>query len=69
MIPENLTKIIRNEGAQKCIISNLSEDIEYFKNRLTSTPNMIGNDLTKKVTCDEIYEIKGKKENKRIFCI
>ena len=24
---------------------------------------MIGNDLTKKVTCDEIYEIKGKKEN------
>ena len=25
-----LTKIIRNEGAQKCIISNLSEDIEYL---------------------------------------
>ena len=35
-----LTKIIRNEGAQKCIISDLSEDIEYFKNRLVDINNL-----------------------------
>ena len=62
-----LTKIIRNEGAQKCIITNMSDNIEYFKNKLMETPDMIGNDLTKKVTCNEIYEIEGKKGNKRVF--
>ena len=62
-----LTKIIRNEGVQKCIITSMSDNIEYFKNKLMETPDMIGNDLTKKVTCNEIYEIEGKKDNKRVF--
>ncbi len=61
-----ITRIIRGDGAQKCIISNNS-DISYLKEKLKSFPVMKGNDLTLKATCKEIYKINAKEGSKKVF--
>ena len=62
-----LTKIIRNQGSQKCIISNKSKNIDYLKSQVESFPVMEGNDLTYNVTCKEQYSINVDKKSKLVF--
>ena len=62
-----LTKIIRNQGSQKCIISNRSNDIDYLKSQLETLPVMEGNDLTYNVTCKEKYRIDVDNKSKLVF--
>ena len=62
-----LTKIIRNQGSQKCIISNKSKNIDYLKSQVESFPVMEGNDLTYNVTCKEQYSIDVDKKSKLVF--
>src|SRR5210317_2200219 len=62
-----LTKIIRNQGSQKCIISNKSKNIDYLKSQVESFPVMEGNDLTYTVTCKEQYSIDVDKKSQLVF--
>jgi len=62
-----LTRIVRNEGAQRCIISSKQEDVGKLKRKLEMSPEMKGNDLTLKATCKEIYRIDRQRNKKNIF--
>jgi carbamoyl-phosphate synthase small subunit len=55
-----LTKLIRNHGSQRCIITNKIVDKSYLDEKINNTPSMKGSDLTHNVTCKETYEIAGK---------
>tara|TARA_B100000686_G_scaffold295743_1_gene326848 strand:- start:37 stop:1128 length:1092 start_codon:yes stop_codon:yes gene_type:complete len=50
-----LASHIRDYGAMNGIISTASHSIETLMKKLKSTPNMVGLDLVKKVTCKEKY--------------
>ena len=62
-----LTRIVRNEGAQRCIISSKQEDVDKLKHKLEMSPEMKGNDLTLRATCKEIYRIGSKKNKKKLY--
>ena len=53
-----LTRVLRDEGAQKGIISTQVEDLERLKNVLAKAPGMKGQDLASKVTCESAHEFK-----------
>ena len=62
-----LTRIVRKEGAQRCIISSKEKDIDRLKEKIKMSPLMKGSDLTLKATCKEIYKIGNKKNRKNVF--
>lgn len=61
-----LVRVIRGEGAQKCIISQ-NKKFSELKDKIEKFPVMQGNDLTLKASCKKIYEISGIKNGKTIF--
>jgi len=50
-----LVRIIRDRGAQNCIISSEIHDVEALKEKLKSVPSMDGLELSSKVTTVEPY--------------
>ena len=61
-----LVRIIRGDGAQKCIISN-DKDLIRLKDKISKFPVMTGNDLTLKATCKETYFVPGEENAKKVF--
>ncbi|MBI4547882.1 MAG: glutamine-hydrolyzing carbamoyl-phosphate synthase small subunit [Ignavibacteriae bacterium] len=51
-----LTKIIRDVGAMRAIISTIDFDDKSLLNKVLHSPRMTGLDLTRNVTCSEPYE-------------
>ncbi|MEE2975371.1 MAG: glutamine-hydrolyzing carbamoyl-phosphate synthase small subunit [Thermodesulfobacteriota bacterium] len=62
-----LTKIVRNQGAQRCIISSTEKDEAKLMKKIKDSPLMKGTDLTLQATCEEIYTIQNKRNKKNIF--
>lgn len=50
-----LTRIIRTKGAQKSLISTIDFDLESLREKIRSTPGIVGNDLVSEVTCKKPY--------------
>lgn len=50
-----ITKIVRDEGNQRCIISSVDFDKESLLKKIKSGPEIQGVDLVEKVTTKEIY--------------
>ena len=61
-----LARIIRGDGAQKCIITK-ENNLKKIKEKVKKFPVMKGNDLTFKATCKSIYNISGDKNGKKVF--
>ena len=55
-----LTKHLRTFGAKKGVISTVSGDPEALLKKAKASPDLIGVDLVKEVTCETPYEWKGK---------
>ena len=53
-----LTRVLRDEGAQKGVITTQVKDLERLKGLLAKAPSMEGQDLASKVTCDSSHEFK-----------
>ena len=51
-----LTLTLRQEGSMKCGISTSEREPERLLERVRSSPEIVGVDLVKEVTCDEAYE-------------
>ena len=62
-----LTKIIRNDGSQKCLITSEYENVDDMRKKIFDIADMKGSDLTYNVSCKEIYKLTGKKDKKTIF--
>jgi len=56
-----LTRIIREKGAMKGIISTETDNISQLKEKLDAHPDMVGSDLVKFVTCDKIFKYNESK--------
>jgi carbamoyl-phosphate synthase small subunit len=61
-----LARIIRGDGAQKCIITR-ENNLSKLKEKIKNFPVMKGNDLTLQATCGDIYNISGSKNEKNVF--
>ena len=62
-----LTKIVRNDGAQRCIISSNKTSVDELMTKIKSSPLMKGTDLTLEATCKETYAIQKETNKKSIF--
>ena len=62
-----LTKIVRNDGAQRCIISSNKTSVDELMTKIKSSPLMKGTDLTLEATCKETYAIQKDTNKKSIF--
>ncbi len=51
-----LTRIIREEGAMRAVISTLDEDPALLLERVRRSPSMLGLDLTRRVSCGTPYD-------------
>jgi carbamoyl-phosphate synthase small subunit len=51
-----LTLKLREQGSMKCGLSTTEHDPERLLERVRSSPDIVGIDLVKEVTCDEPYE-------------
>ncbi|MFA5928361.1 MAG: glutamine-hydrolyzing carbamoyl-phosphate synthase small subunit [Candidatus Margulisiibacteriota bacterium] len=58
-----ITKMIREAGAMKAIVSTKDFDIESLTAKLKKAPEIVGKNLVKDVTCEKAYEWEVK--NKR----
>ena len=61
-----ITKILRDEGAMKVIISSTDFDIKSLKQKLKQAPNISDQDLVGEVGTKEVYEYKSKQTSS--FC-
>jgi len=52
----DLTKHIRDAGAQQGIISTLDFDGKSLEKKIGAAPKLVGRDLVKEVTCSQAYE-------------
>ncbi len=50
-----LTRHIRKNGAMNGVISTIDSDMDSLKQKLNKSPNMIGFDLAKEVTCENPF--------------
>jgi carbamoyl-phosphate synthase small subunit len=52
----SLVRHLRDQGSQEGIISTLSDNPQELIARAKASPGLIGRDLVKEVTCEELYE-------------
>lgn len=55
-----LTRIIREEGAMRAVLSTLDEDPSLLLEKVRRSPSMLGLDLTRRVSCGAPYEWEEK---------
>lgn len=53
-----LTRRLRDYGAQQGIISAVDFDVQSLAQKIKSSPGLVGRDLVKAVTCNSVYEWK-----------
>ncbi|HSG30488.1 MAG TPA: glutamine-hydrolyzing carbamoyl-phosphate synthase small subunit [Thermodesulfobacteriota bacterium] len=51
-----ITRKIRNDGAQKCVISSVDLDIYSLKKKVHAYPSITGRDIVSPVTCEKAYQ-------------
>ncbi len=51
-----LTRRLRDYGAQQGIISAVDFDVQSLAQKIKSSPGLVGRDLVKAVTCNSVYE-------------
>ncbi len=56
-----ITRIIREEGAMRAIISTLNEDPSVILEKVRRSPSMLGLDLTRRVSCETPYTWDDKR--------
>lgn len=62
----HLVTIVRTTGAQNCIISSETTDVEALKKQLAAVPDMAGLELASKVSTTEAYEMGDTHSNIKI---
>jgi len=55
-----LTLTLRRQGSMKCGVSTTEQDPQRLLSRVRSSPDIVGVDLVKEVTCAEPYEWPGR---------
>jgi carbamoyl-phosphate synthase small subunit len=55
-----LTKHIREAGAMKAVISTIDQDIQSLIEKVKVSPDLIGRDLVREVTCEKPYIMAEK---------
>jgi len=58
-VPSNFTRVIRNYGSLKGIISSETDDVEELIKTLRAHPDIEGRDLVQYVTCKKPYRWEG----------
>lgn len=61
-----ITKRLREKGSMKGIISTADFDLKSLREKLNKYPSIVGRDLVKDVSCNEIYEWDKDLEIKRL---
>lgn len=60
-----LTRFIRTNGAQKALLTTSQEPKERLLEKLNGVPDMVGQNLVDKVTCDASYEWSSFKDGQK----
>lgn len=55
----DLTRHIRDNGAQRAVISTIDTDIDSLREKVKSSPSIVGENMAKTVSCHETYEFEG----------
>lgn len=58
-----LTRRLRDYGAQQGIISAIEFDVQSLAKKIKSSPGLVGRDLVKAVTCNDVYEWKDSSQD------
>ncbi|MBC8046947.1 MAG: glutamine-hydrolyzing carbamoyl-phosphate synthase small subunit [Fimbriimonadaceae bacterium] len=62
-----IVRHIRSKGAMNCIISSEITDLEILKNKLDDVPDMIGLELSSKVSTDRYYFVGDPDAEKKVI--
>ncbi|MDQ1273220.1 MAG: carbamoyl-phosphate synthase small subunit, partial [Planctomycetota bacterium] len=61
-----LTRRLRDYGAQQGIVSTEDFDVRSLTKKIQISPGLVGIDLVKSVTCNDVYEWKDSSQNAAI---
>ncbi len=64
-----LTKHIREAGAMRAVISTVDQDTQSLIEKVKASPDLVGRDLVREVTCEQPYVVMAENEGLHVIVL